>query len=170
MRYFLLCMLLFFVSGTVFCQKKPCPFPYKSITKPDSVETLQLVKTIDTMKLMSYYEVEKIPQFILNTLKCWVNGEWRIARPGGNYNEGCIVVDSLPSRQLLYVGLNEHYMLLAYNQGGGFFSNTAVMLFRFENKKIKSVKYWYCRNHEAKTKADVIRSLQCLEFYIIATI
>ena len=83
---------------------------------------------------------------------------------------GCIVVDSLPSRQLLYVGLNEHYMLLAYNHGGGVISNTAVMLFRFENKKIRSVKYWYCRNHEARTKVDVIRSLRCLEFYIIATI
>lgn len=121
------------------------------------------------MKLTSYYEVEKIPEFILKTLKCWTDGQWRIAKPGGNYNEGCIIEDSLPNRQLLYIGLNEHHTLLAYNNGGGWCSNTVAMLFRHENKKITSVMYWYCRN-DAKTKEDVIRSLSCLEFYIIAMI
>ena len=170
MLYFLLVLFVVFAWGTGFCQQKTCLFPYKSITKPDSVKTRQLVKVMDTMKLTSYYEVEKIPAFILKTLQCWVNGEWRIAKPGGNYNEGCIVEDSLPNRQLLYIGLNEHYMLLAYNAGGGFFSNTTAMLFRFDNKKIISVNYWYCKNDEAKTKEDVIKGLRCLEFYIIATI
>lgn len=169
MRYFLLIILLFFVRGLGYGQEKGCPFPYKLISKPDSTKTQQLIKAIAALDLKTYYEVDKIPGFILNTLKCW-SPKWTIAEPGGNYNEGCTVEDSLPNRQLLYIGLHEQHTLIAYNIGGGWCSNTVVMLFRHENKKITSVKYWYCRNKYARTKEDISGSLQCLEFYIIAMI
>jgi hypothetical protein len=162
---------LFFVSAWALGQEKDCLFPRDSITRPDRLQTKQLVKEIAAMQLTPSYAVKKIPGFILEALKCWTwNKEWSIAEPDGDFNVGCDIKNNLPNRQLMYIGLNEHYMLIAYKYGGGVISNIPVMLFRFENEKIISVMYWYSSGREVKNKKDVMRTIKCVHPYVVASI
>jgi len=159
MRNFLLILFLF-ASTLGYAQRKRCSFSYKSIKRPDSVYTQKLVAAIDTLPLKTNYRIEEIPDFILKTLDCWISDDWTIANPGGPFYEAdAIGPEPLPSRQLLYMGLNDEYMLIAYVKGG-FMLNCPIMLFRFENEKIDSVMYWISNTKEIKTKADVMRFLQ----------
>ncbi|HEX7903653.1 MAG TPA: hypothetical protein VF487_07225, partial [Chitinophagaceae bacterium] len=75
-----------------------------------------------------------------------------------------------PDRQLMYLGLNEQYMLIAYIGDNACWQYCPVMLFRFENKKIISVMYWGSSSEEVKTKEDVLNSLRCLKPFVIASI
>jgi hypothetical protein len=169
MRTFLMILPLIFVLARGYGQGKDCPFAFKSITRPNSMQTQQLIKTLETLKLKTYYQADKIPGFITKALTCWIKGNrwikgWSIADRGGPYNATDIIVDSLPRRQLLYIGLNDQYMLMAYNHGG-MASNSPVLLFRFENEKIVSVMYWLTFNERVKTKRDVIKTLKRLRSF-----
>jgi hypothetical protein len=171
MRDYFLLLFLFFASLCALGQKQDCLFSRDSIIKPDQTLTKQLVKTIADIKLISCYETAKIPRFVLNAFKCWSwNNKWTIAEPDGDFNVGCDIKENLPNRQLKYIGLNEHYMLIAYKYGGGDFSNCPVMLFRFDNEKIISVMYWISNSDRINTKKKVIRSLACLDPYGIECI
>jgi hypothetical protein len=72
MRYFLLVVFsLFFVYSLGYGQGKASPFPRKSITRPDSLQTMKLVKTIMALDLKPTHEVDKIPAFIKEAFLCW---------------------------------------------------------------------------------------------------
>lgn len=169
-------------------KEKGCLFRRDSIIKPDRVQTKQLVKQIAAMQLTAYHEVDKIPAFIKEAFICW-NKDWKIVNPEPKTVP--IKIDSVvsqtgqtratdtftiyavniirsrntfnPKRQLMYLGLNEQYMLIAYIGDNICWQYCPVMLFRFENKKIVSVKYWRSTSEEVKTKEDVLKSLRCLE-------
>jgi len=162
MRIFFLMVLLVFVSATGFGQKKACPFDHKSIIRPNSVQTKELVKNIDSLSLQTYGQAAQIPGFIKEVLNCrsWKNN-WSIADPGQPFNATDAVDLSLPNRQLLYLGLNKNYMLIAYKHGG-MASNCPVLLFKFENEQVISV-YWSTFNEKMKEKRDVIKTLKRLK-------
>ena len=163
--------MLSLVFGSVagFGQKKACPFLRTSISRPDSIRTKQLVQSIAAMQLEPFFQVDKIPDFIKKTFQCW-NDKWAIANPDQPYNETDVVEDTtLPWRQLTYIGLNEHYMLMAYKQGG-WGTMCRALLFRFDNEKIISVMYWVSTCQEIKTKEEVLKSLKPLEPMFILTI
>jgi hypothetical protein len=160
MKYFLLILPLIFVSAVGLGQGKACPFPLKSIARPNSIETQQLVKTIDSLSLQAYDSVAKIPAFIKEVLNCWSwKNNWSIADRGQPFNATDNVDLSLPMRQLLYLGLNKNYLLIAYNHGG-FASNCPVLLFKFENEQVISVTYWGTFNEKIKGKKDIITTLR----------
>jgi hypothetical protein len=181
MRYFLLMVVVVFVSVVGYGQGKACSFPRQSISRPDSTKTQQLVKTIAALDLKTYYEADKIPEFIRKAFICW-NEKWTIVNPEPEpapittrnvapedtalaraviFN-GRDPFNNL-ERQLMYMGLNEHYMLIAYIGDNVCWQYCPIMLFRFENKKIISVMYWRGTSEEVKTKEDVIKSLRCLK-------
>jgi hypothetical protein len=54
-------------------------------------------------------------------------------------------------------------MLIAYTGDNICWQYCPVMLFRFKNKKIISVKYWRSTSEEVKTKEDVIKYLKCYD-------
>ena len=163
MKYFLLMLPLVFMSIAGFGQKNACPFPRQSIIRPDSQETQQLVKMLDSLTLQTYDQATKIPMFIKEVLNCWSwKNNWSIADKGQPFNATDVIDTSLPNRQLLYLGVNENYLLIAYNHGGGFASNCPVLLFRFENKQVISVMYWSTFNEKMRGKRDVIKTLRRL--------
>jgi hypothetical protein len=193
MRYLLLVVFLTFASAWVFGQEKNCPFCRDSIIKPDRVQTKQLVKQIAAMQLTPYHEVDKIPAFIKEAFICWnnewkiVNPEPETAhikidsvlsfgRRTRNPDDSVLALASAtaisisgskkafkPDRQLMYLGLNEQYMLIAYIGDSNCWQYYPVILFRFENKKIISVMYWRGSSEEVKTKEEVLKSLRSLE-------
>jgi hypothetical protein len=158
---------IFFIDAVVgFCvgwgygQAKECPFSFKSIARPDNMLTKQLVKTIDSLPLQTSDQATKIPGFIKEVLNCWSwKNNWSIADRGQAFNATDMVDLSLPMQQLLYLGLNKNYMLIAYKHGG-LASNCPVLLFRFENEQIISIMYWSTFNEKMKGKRDVIKTLK----------
>lgn len=194
MRYFLLIVSMFFVWGLGYGQEKACPFPRKSISRPDSTKTQQLVKSIASLDLKAYYEVDKIPAFIKEAFLCW-NNEWTIVNPEPpkkpftidtarmrlRHPEDSVLALAVnisvsgrsfnPERQLMYLGLNDQYMLIAYIGNNICWQYCPVMLFRFQNKKIISVMYWRSISEEVRTKEDVLKYLKCYdEPFLLLTI
>src|SRR5689334_7736777 len=113
MRYFLLVLLLLFVCVRGFSQKQPCPFPLDSIVMVDSVTSLRLLDTIRGLQLTSYNKIDKMPACIRDAMNCISEGEFRVARVGGAYYCCCSVGwRNLPRRQLMYLGVNDRYMLI----------------------------------------------------------
>lgn len=157
MRTFSLILFLFFSSTVLFGQKKKCSFAYKSITRPNSKNTQKLIETIDTLQLKTCYQAEEIPEFIINTLECWTGYDWSIANAGSPYYETNVAgPEPLPTRQLMYMGLNDQYMLIAYKRGG-LPLNYSTLLFRFEDKKILDVWYWTGPDEKIKSKEDILQ-------------
>jgi hypothetical protein len=158
MRYFLF-VLFMLASGCLYSQKKPCSFAFESLILPDSITTQQLLDTIRNIELTSYNRKSDIPAFINEALNCWT-GKFDIANPGHAFQAGCSVGwRRLPPRQLMYLGLSDHYMLIAYKHGGRGF-NTPVIFFKFDNEKIVSVWYWMLSDKGMTTKEHILRSLE----------
>jgi len=159
MRYFL--MLLLFVTSFrgLYSKEKPCAFSFESLILPDSITSLRLLDTIKNIPLRAYNRKGKIPGFIKEALNCWT-GKFDIANPGhAFYATDAVGWWPLPHRQLMYLGLSDHYMLIAYKHGGiGF--NCPVIFFKFDNKKILSVWYWMWFDVEMNSKENILRSLQ----------
>lgn len=159
MKYFLLILILF-VAICGYGQEKPCGFDRNSIVMVDSLTSIRLLDTIRNSSLNAYNRKEKMPLFIQEAFDCWVK-EWGIANPGRPYYAtDAIGWRSLPRRQLMYLGLTDHYMLISYKHGGLAF-NCPMLLFKFENEKILSVWYWVGFNEEIKTKEDILKYYNC---------
>ncbi|WP_207512582.1 hypothetical protein [Longitalea luteola] len=150
-------ILLLFSSTAIFGQKRSCSFSYRKINTPNSKYTQKLVSTIDTLHLKTCRGVEDIPDFIINTLECWAGYDWSIANAGSPYYEtGIKGPEAIPARQLMYMGLNDHYLLMAYKRGG-LPLNCPTILFKFEDQKILDVWYWGGTNEGIQSKEDILQ-------------
>lgn len=150
-------ILLLFSASFVFGQKKNCSFSYRSINRPNSKSTQKLIKTIDTLNLKTCQQVEDIPDFIVKALECWAGYDWSIANAGCAFYESDVKgPEPLPTRQLMYMGLNDQYLLIAYKRGGQPL-NCSTLLFKFEDRKILDVWYWMGFNEALKSKADILQ-------------
>lgn len=161
MKYFLLVLLLVFVSVAGFGQKKACSFVKDERVFVDSVTSLRLLDTIRALPFTSYRRKGKIPRFIKEALAC-SEGDFRMASRGHAFNATDVVgpFGLLPSRQLMYLGLTDRYMLLCY-QHGGIGLSCPIILVQFDNKKIVSLWSWLGFYKEIKTKEDILNSLRC---------
>ncbi|WP_143774059.1 hypothetical protein [Niastella vici] len=159
MRYFLMMVLLLASSCGLYSQGKRCTFAFESLILPDSITSLQLLDTIKNIPLKAYNRKGRIPRFIKEALNCWTGG-FDIANPGhAFYISDAVGWWPLPHRQLMYLGLSDHYMLMAYKHGGiGF--NCPVIFIKFDNKKIVSVWYWMWFDKEMNTKENILQSLK----------
>jgi hypothetical protein len=160
MRYFLLCMLLFFVLLQGFCQKRAGIFPRGSIIMPDSLYSCRLLDTINNIPFKAYNRHGKIPKFIKRTFNNWA-GRVNIANPGWPVNIGCsrgLLSFMWPNNQLLYMGLHKNYMLIVY-KGGTIGTSSPIILFKFDKNKITNVWYWLGFMYEVRSKEAVIEHL-----------
>jgi hypothetical protein len=159
MRRIFLFILFLFVMISGYSQKKECPFAFESLILPDSIYSLQLLDTIKSIPLKTCNRKDQIPPFIQEALDCWT-GKFDIANPGRAFHSTDVVGwRSLPHRQLMYLGLSDHYLLIAYKHGGRGF-NTPVIFFKFDNEKIVSVWYWMLFDKGMTTKENILQSLQ----------
>ncbi|WP_205514690.1 hypothetical protein [Longitalea arenae] len=149
-------ILLLFSSTFVFGQKRNCSFAYRSIHRPNSKHSHKLIETIDTLALKTCSRVEDIPDFIVKAFECWAGYDWSIANAGSPYYETSVAgPEPLPTRQLMYMGLNDHYLLIAYKRGGVPL-HCPTILFKFENNKILDVWCWMGVDDTIKSKEDIL--------------
>jgi hypothetical protein len=150
------------VSEWGYGQKRACPFVIDKAIFVDSVTSLRLLDTIRTLPFRTYHRKGKIPRFIIKALVC-SEGSFRIASRGHAFNATDVMGPLgtlLPSRQLMYLGLTEHYMLLSYKHGG-MGLNCPILLVKFSNKKITSLWSWLGFSEELKTKENILNYLTC---------
>jgi hypothetical protein len=156
MRYFFLVLPLFFACTFGYSQKKECPFPFGSIVMADSLTSLRLLDTIKGLQLTPYKNIDKMPAVIQEALDCLLGEKFRVARVGGPYYCCCTIgFRNLPRRQLLYLGVNDRYVLITYKRGGNALF-CPMMLFQYDKEKISAVWYWVGFNTETKTKEDIL--------------
>lgn len=157
MRYFLLIFFLFFVRSLGYGQEKACSFSYDSIIYVDSVTSLQLLDTIKGLQLTAYKNIDKMPACIQEAMDCLVGEKFRVARVGGPYYCCCSVgFRNLPRRQLMYLGVNDRYVLITYKRGGSALF-CPMMLCQYDKEKISAVWYWIGFDTEIKTKEDILK-------------
>jgi hypothetical protein len=103
-----------------------------------------------------------IPSFIKQTLNCWT-GKFSIANPGKRYQSGCISEYKLgiflaPIRQLKYLGISKHFVVLQYKKGG-FAACEKLLIFKINNGRV--VDFWtgYSYGVDLKSKEDIIKYL-----------
>ena len=133
MRPFLI-VLFFLIFNSSFAQKKQCDFSMDSRTENLS----QLIDSLQGTYLKTLNKKRFIPKFIKRTLNCWTQ-KFDIANPGKRYQSGDVYMWHAPIRQLTYLGLSDKYVIISYRKGGKG-SIDHILIFRFDNKKIKD--FW----------------------------
>ncbi len=98
-----------------------------------------LILKVETTELAHYPEFESIPSFVKAFLDSLVGKKFRIADPGEEWQATDIVEGDLPDRQLVYLGVGQEVMLLAYNKGG-FGMSERILIVHFEESCI--IDFW----------------------------
>ena len=114
-----------------------------------------LISKVDSTELTVHSEFSSIPSFIKDFLKKLVGTKFRIADPGEDWQATDIVEGDLPDRQLVYLGIGQDVMLLAYNKGGIGMSER-ILILHFEKSCIKD--FWCGGALTELTKKDQIVS------------
>lgn len=99
----------------------------------------RLISKVETTELRIYPKYESTPSFVKMFLDSLAGTEFRIADPGEDWQATDVVEGNLPDRQLVYLGVGQEVMLLAYNKGGIGMSER-ILIIRFENSCIKD--FW----------------------------
>jgi hypothetical protein len=101
-----------------------------------------------------------IPDFIRNSILCWVR-EFSIANPDEPFQttDHIFPGKKLARRQLTYLGISEHHIILSYKRGGIALENH-ILLFKIEGQKILDL--WGGPGKEVKSKAEVLRYLKSI--------
>lgn len=63
-------------------------------------------------------------------------------------------------KELLFVGLNDHYMLLCITNGSSCFSNYPMYLVKFGKRKIVSAWYGITFDENVRSKEDVLKYMK----------
>jgi hypothetical protein len=164
MRYFLLTFLCF-AAACAFGQGRKCRFPYNSVINANDSTRAQFLDILEGIELKSYYRKRKIPGFIKRTIKCWHPG-FRLSNVERHTFKGkhlwfFILKDLFRHRkELLFVGLNDHYMLLCITNGSSCFSNYPMYLVKFEKRKIVSAWYGITFDENVRSKEDVLKYIK----------
>lgn len=98
-----------------------------------------LISKIEGTDLKLYSEFESAPSFIKVFLESLLGTKFRIADPGEVWQATDIVLGDLPDRQLIYMGIGQDVMLLAYNKGGIGMSER-ILIFQFQNSCVQD--FW----------------------------
>lgn len=123
-------------------------------------ENLQpLINDLDKANLTTHRNTEEIPDFIKNFLDSITGKHFSISNPGEKWQATDAVLETLPDRQLVYLGLADDLALLCYKSGGIGVSEHLLIL-KFENQKISDL---WCGNvlvdlNNEKEVLDYIKS------------
>lgn len=99
----------------------------------------ELIIELESEKLITKNDKNKIPKFISNFLKSTVD-EFSIANPDEKWNASDIVIDKkIPRRKLIYFGEGKNMVLMTYNVGG-IGKSTKILIFKFNKEKIED--FW----------------------------
>jgi hypothetical protein len=99
----------------------------------------RLISKVETTELTVYSQFNSTPSFVKEFLKRLIGTKFRIADQGEEWQATDVVQGDLPDRQLVYLGVGQDVMLLAYNKGGIGVSER-ILIIHFEQSCIKD--FW----------------------------
>ena len=121
-----------------------------------NLDTL-LVK-LDNSELVDKNRTKDIPDFINAFLTSATPDKFSIANPGEKWQSTDVVMEKLPNRQLIYLGIGSDLVLLTY-YSGGIGESEHILIFRYKDKDI--IDFW-CGNvlDDVKDKKGIVTLLK----------
>jgi hypothetical protein len=119
---------------------------------------LPLIDDLDKTTLITHTNTKDIPYFIKTFLDSLTGNDFSIANPGEDWQAGCVIIEKLPSRQLVYLGLGNDIALFSYFTGG-IGKSVHVLIIKFSDKIITD--FW-CGNVlvDLNSKSEILEHLK----------
>lgn len=114
-----------------------------------------LIDNLEKSDLTEKKTVAEMPVFIQSFLDN-LTESFSIANPGEDWQEGCIIGEPLPARQLIYFGLGAEMALMTYYTGG-FYASEHILIFQFNGNEM--IDFW-CGN----TLTDVTHKTEIIHY------
>jgi len=154
-------IFLLLLSELTFSQSQ-CEYKIDSLKIILNENIPSFIDSLSKATLITKNNIDSIPVIIKLAILCW-NKEFSIA----NQNEPFQVTDALglgeklPWRQLIYLGVSEHYVIFVYKHGG-FALENHILLFRLEGNEIVDLWGGYSPK-EVKNKREVLAYLKTIK-------
>jgi hypothetical protein len=149
-----------FLPFVSFSQKQ-CDYTADSLKVILNENLQEFIDSLSKESLIAKNNITSIPEVVRKAIDCWKN-EFSMANP----NEAFQTTDALPGgkklpwRQLTYLGVSNHYLILTYKYGGTGLVNH-ILLFRFNNSRI--LDFWGGPCKELKNKKQVLAYLNSIK-------
>jgi len=116
-----------------------------------------LIDNLEKSDITEKKTVSEIPLFIKSFLDN-LTDTFSIVNLGENWQAGCVIDETLPSRQLIYFGLGSNMALMTYYTGG-IGTSEHILIFKFNDNKI--IDFW-CGNilQDITDKTEIIHYLK----------
>ena len=117
-----------------------------------------LINDLSIAELKEKYTAKDIPVFIKSTLENLTHDNFSIADPGQNWQSTDVIVEKLPARQLIYLGIGKNITLITFLKGG-VGESEHILIIKYEGQRI--IDFW-CGNilSRVDNKADIIKYLK----------
>jgi len=117
-----------------------------------------LIKELEKSNLKEKKRVKEIPNTIWKTLNKMTSDNFSIADFGEKWQVTDVVIEELPKRQLVYLGLGDNIILLAY-YSGGIGESEHILIFKHKNQQVIGLRYANTL-HDLKTKNEILKFLK----------
>ena len=148
-------------SNTIIKIKEPhfCHKPIIDSTLLLSDEKLPLlIDELEKTNLKEKKNANEIPNFIRKTLNRMTADNFSIADFGEEWQVTDEVVEELPLRQLVYLGLGDNITLIAY-YSGGIGESEHILILKHKNQQV--IGLWHANIlHDLKTKKEILKFLK----------
>ncbi len=117
-----------------------------------------LIAEIEKRNLKEKKKANEIPNFIRKTLNRMTADNFSIADCGEKWQVTDDVVEELPARQLVYLGLGDNITLIAYFSGG-IGESEHILIIKHKNQQVTGL--WHSNIlHDFKTKKEILKFLK----------
>jgi len=113
-----------------------------------------LIAKLEKTNLKEKKKANEIPNFIRKTLNRMTADNFSIADCGEKWQVTDDVVEELPARQLVYLGLGDNITLIAY-YSGGIGESEHILILKHKNQQVTGL--WHANIfHDFKTKKEIL--------------
>ena len=149
------CLLLFSKLGS-----SQCTYAADTLKVMLNKNIPGFINSLSKEKLITKDSINNLPGIVKNTINCWIK-DFSIA----SLNKPFEKTDAhhhikLPNRQITYLGVGKHYVVLSYKIGGIALIDQ-TLLFRFDNDKI--LDFWGGHSEELRNKRQVLQYLRTIK-------
>ena len=153
-------ILVLIASEQIYCQAN-CDFKIDSSKILHNQNVQIFIDSLSGKNLVTKNNFSTIPEAVKKAINCW-NKEFSIANPGQPYQatDAMHKGQRLPWRQLIYLGIGEHYLIMTYKHGG-FVTLYQILLFKFNQDKV--IDFWGGRGGNFKNKKEILTYLKSIK-------
>ena len=117
-----------------------------------------LIAELEKTNLTEKKKANEIPNLIRKTLNRMTADNFSIADCGEKWQVTDVVVEELPARQLIYLGLGDNITLIAYHSGG-IGESEHILILKHKNQQV--IGLWHANIlHDLKTKKEILKFLK----------